>query len=128
MAAAILVSTPVTLGAVGRAPAVRPNAVGELDCNGLSPIQAAVKADLACADPRGSWAGRFYENGSYIGHDEPSVRFVSSSPSSGNDFSITETLPVDPSAAPTVANPGHDVTYWFELSVAPWFSTDVCDP
>src|SRR5579862_1514764 len=80
LAAAMLVSTPATLGAVGRAAAVRPNAVGELDCNGLSPIQAAIKADLACADPRGSWAGRFYENGSYIGHDEPSVRFVSSSP------------------------------------------------
>jgi hypothetical protein len=29
---------------------------------------------------------------------------------------------------PTVARPGRDVTHWFELSVAPWFSTDVCDP
>ena len=52
MAVAILVSTPVTLGAVGRASAVSPNPAGELDCNGLSPIQGAVKADLACADPR----------------------------------------------------------------------------
>src|SRR5580700_12199109 len=128
MAAAIIVSTPVTLGAVGRASAVPPNPAGELDCNGLSPIQAGVKDDLACADPRGSWGGRFYENGRYIGHDEPSVRFLSSTPGSGNDFSITETLPVDPSAAPTVADPGHDVTDWFELSVAPWFSTVVCDP
>ena len=75
LAAAILVSTPVSLGAVGRASAVPPNPAGELDCNGLSPIQTALKADLACADPRGSWGGRFYENGSYIGHDEPSVRF-----------------------------------------------------
>jgi hypothetical protein len=128
VAVAILVSTPVSLGAVSRASAVPPNPAGELDCNGLSPIQAALKADLACADPRGSWGGRFYENGSYIGHDEPSVRFLSSSPSSGNDFSMTETLPVDPVAAPTVADPGHDVTDWFELSVAPWFSTVVCDP
>jgi hypothetical protein len=27
-----------------------------------------------------------------------------------------------------VRDPGHDVTHWFELSIAPWFSTDVCDP
>ena len=27
-----------------------------------------------------------------------------------------------------MAHPGRDVTHWFELSVAPWFSTDVCDP
>jgi hypothetical protein len=107
---------------------VRPNAVGELDCNGLSPIQRPVKDDLACADPRGSYGGRFYENGHYIGHDEPSMRFLSSRPGSGNNFTITETLPRDPAAMPTVKTPGHDVTHWFELSIAPWFSTTVCDP
>ena len=129
MVAAVLASTAAgASGAALPASAVQPNHVGELDCNGLSCIQTPIKADLACADPRGSWGGRFYENGSYIGHDEPSVRFLSSSPSSGSDFSITESLPVDPSASPTVVHPGHDVTDWFELSVAPWFSTDVCDP
>jgi hypothetical protein len=107
---------------------VQPSKVGELDCNGLSTVQQPVKADLPCADPRGSWGGRFYENGHYIGHDEPSVRFVSSQPGSGNNFSITEKLPTDPVATPTVADPGNDVTDWFELSVAPWFSTTVCDP
>ncbi len=107
---------------------VQPSKVGELDCNGLSTVQRPVKADLPCADPRGSWGGRFYENGQYIGHDEPSARFVSSQPGSGNNFSITESLPTDPVAAPTVADPGSDVTHWFELSVAPWFSTTVCDP
>ena len=114
--------------AVSGASGVKPNAVGEVDCNGLSPIQHPVKADIACADPRGSWGGRFYENGHYIGHDEPSLRFLSQRPGSGNDFSMTEQLPVDPGLAPTVANPGHDVTHWFELSVAPWISTTVCDP
>jgi hypothetical protein len=114
--------------AVSGSSGVKPNAVGEIDCNGLSPIQRPVKPDIACADPRGSWGGRFYENGHYIGHDEPSMRFLSSRPGSGNDFSINEQLPVDPGLAPTVATPGHDVTHWFELSVAPWFSTTVCDP
>ena len=107
---------------------VRPAAAGELDCNGLSPVQQSIKRNLACADPRGSWGGRFYENGHYIGHDEPSLRFLSNRPGSGSDFTITERLPVDPAAMPTVAKPGHDVTDWFELSVAPWFSTTVCDP
>jgi hypothetical protein len=105
----------------------RPNAVGGLDCNGLSPIQRPVKADLACADPRGPRGGRFSENGHYIGHDEPSLRFLSSRPGSGSNFTMTEHLPTDPSARPTVKKPGHDVTHWFELSVAPWISTTVCD-
>ncbi|HMD23145.1 MAG TPA: hypothetical protein VKH61_03525, partial [Streptosporangiaceae bacterium] len=64
---------------------VAPNAVGELDCNGLSPIQKPVKPAVMCQDPRGTWNGRFYENGKYIGHDEPSMRFVSNQASSGDD-------------------------------------------
>ena len=107
---------------------VAPNGVGEIDCNGLSPIQHPVKSDAVCADPSGSWNGRFYENGRYIGHDEPSVRFISNEPGSGNNTTFVEHLPVDPTALPTVKSPGHDVTHTFELTVAPWFSTDVCDP
>jgi hypothetical protein len=107
---------------------VAPRATGGLDCNGLSPIQRPVKVTLACADPRGSDKGRFTDNGRYIGHDEPSVRYISGRPGSGSNVTFTERLPVDPQARPTVAHPGRDVTHWFELSVAPWFSTDVCDP
>ena len=107
---------------------VKPNAMGELDCNGFSPIQRSVKPGLACTDPRGSDEGRFLDHGHYIGHDEPSMRFLSTRRGSGNNFSITENLPLDPTALPTVKTPGKDVTHWFELTVAPWFSTDVCDP
>jgi hypothetical protein len=107
---------------------VTPNAMGELDCNGFSPIQRSVKLDLACADPRGSDGGRFLDHGHYIGHDEPSMRFLSTRRGSGNNFTITENLPRDPKALPTVKTPGKDVTHWFELTVAPWFSTTVCDP
>jgi hypothetical protein len=107
---------------------VRPNKIGELDCNGFSPIQRTAKPDLACADPHGPDGGRFLDHGHYIGHDEPSFRFLSSRPGSGNNFSMTENLPKDPVAMPTVKTPGHDVTNWFELSIAPWFSTTVCDP
>jgi hypothetical protein len=107
---------------------VRPRAVGGLDCNGLSPIQRPARVGMMCADPRGSDAGRFEENGHYIGHDEPSMRFLSSQPGSGNNVTFRERLPVEPAAAPTVAHPGTDVTHTFELSIAPWYSMEVCDP
>jgi hypothetical protein len=108
--------------------AVQPNKLGELDCNGFSPIQRSVKLNLPCADPHGSDGGRFLDHGHYIGHDEPPMRFVSTRPGSGNNFSITENLPADPASLPTVKTPGKDVTHWFELTIAPWFSADVCDP
>ena len=107
---------------------VRPNKVGGLDCNGLSPVQHPVKRVIQCADPRGSDEGRFEDNGRYIGHDEPSVRFLSNQPGSGSNYSMTERLPVEPRALPTVRHPGRDVTHTFELTVAPWTSTTVCDP
>ncbi len=56
------------------------------------------------------------------------MRFVSNRRGSGSNFSITENLPRDPVALPTVKTPGKDVTHWFELTIAPWFSTTVCDP
>ena len=109
---------------------VRPNAVGELDCNGYSPIQRSVKRTLLCTDIRGlrGYGHRFYDNGHYIGHDEPSIRFLSSRPGSGNNVTFTERLPRDPAARPTVTHPGRDVTHWFELSPAPWFGMSLCDP
>jgi hypothetical protein len=108
--------------------AVAPNAVGELDCNGLSTIQHPAKPNVPCLDPRGPGISRFEDNGHYIGHDEPSVRFISNQPGSGNNITFNERLPVEPAALPTVRHPGKDVTHTFELSLAPWFSTTVCDP
>ncbi len=122
----------VANSAVPKAPAhaqlISPNSVGGLDCNGLSPIQRPFKNGIMCADPRGGDGGRFVENGHYIGHDEPSFRLISNLKGSGRNMTINEKLPVDPAADPTVKTPGKDVTHWFELSVAPWISTDVCDP
>jgi hypothetical protein len=109
--------------------------VGELDCNGYSPRQTSIKRTMACTDVRGDNKvqntnvddGRFYDNGHYIGHDEPDATFLSSTPGSGNNVTWTETLPKDPSAPPTVSTPGSDITHWFELSIAPWFSMAMCD-
>jgi hypothetical protein len=108
--------------------AAHPRPAGELDCNGHSPVQTPVKRGLTCTDPRGSDHGRFEDNGHYVGHDEPSVRFLSDRPGSGNSFTMNERLPVDPLARPTAGHPGQDVTHWFELSIAPWISMTVCDP
>jgi hypothetical protein len=112
-----------------------PNAVGELDCNGFSPVQKEVRASI-CTDIRGdlghdnsnTWGGRFYDNGHYIGHDEPDATFESNRPGSGNDVTWTVTLGRDPAALPTDANPGHDISHWFQLTPAPWFSMAICDP
>jgi hypothetical protein len=131
-----LVLAAVIAAALGVAPAasasggVSPNGVGLLDCNGLSPMQQAARVSLACSDPRSIYEGKathFYDNGRYIGHDEPIIRFLSKRPGSGNDITWIETLPRDPKQLPTVANPGSDVTHWFELSIAPWFSMALCN-
>jgi hypothetical protein len=107
---------------------VAPNRYGEIDCNGFSPIQQQVRLTMPCADPAGYDGNRFTDNGHYIGHDEPSIRFISSQPGSGDNVTWTERLGSDPSSLPTVSKPGSDVTHWFELSIAPWFSMALCDP
>jgi len=107
---------------------------GELDCNGDSPAQKSL-AKMYCTDIRGflgidnqnTWGGKFYDNGSYIGHDEPDATYLSTAPGSGNNVSWNLKLGKDPAAAPTGTNPGHDVSHWFELSPAPWLSMDMCD-
>jgi hypothetical protein len=115
---------------------LKPRRYGELDCNGYSRRQQSVHRFALCADVQGiggvhnrnTWNGRFFDNGHYIGHDEPDVTFLSTAAGSGNDVTWSETLGTDPSAPPTVSTPGSDVTHYFELSVAPWFSMTVCDP
>jgi hypothetical protein len=129
-ASILLVGGAAQAGAHGSASAggVRPNAVGELDCNGFSPIQRSVKPTMLCADPSLSRTGRLEDHEHYIGHDEPSIRFLSNRPGSGSDVTWVERLGVDPGHLPTVKSPGSDVTHNFELTVAPWFSMELCDP
>ena len=134
----LLVTALVWLGLAATATAgpLKPASFGELDCNGQSTLQTSVNSRLNCTDVRGfdntwnanTWGGRFYDNGFYIGHDEPDMTFLSSTRGSGDNVTWNETLPRDPAGAPTVQTPGSDVAHWFELSVAPWFSMAMCDP
>ena len=129
VAGTLAVMTASAPADTGPAPFV-PASTGMLDCNGLSPVQQPVHRTAACSDPRGFENGRparFEDNGKYVGHDEPIIKFISSRHGSGNDVTWNEQLPRDPSQQPTVSTPGKDVTHWFELSVAPWFSMALCN-
>jgi hypothetical protein len=109
---------------------VAPNATSLVDCNGFSPLYHSVKVSMKafCADPFFKDSGtpeRAYDNGKYIGHDEPSVKFISSAPGSGNHMTYQMQLATDPVAAPTASG---SVTHYAELSIAPWFGLPLCDP
>jgi len=102
---------------------VQPNVHNELDCNGWSSVYQAVKPDFGglCTDPiavKNGKATRFVDNGWYVGHDEPSIKFISNKPGSGNQMTYYMQLPIDPAATPTASG---SVTDYGELSVAPWF-------
>jgi hypothetical protein len=117
-------------GSAGATGGVAPNPVNMLDCNGLSQAYQALKPTMGglCTDPFASWDGegyRAYDNGKYIGHDEPSVKFVSSAPDSGNTMTYLMQLGVDPKKNPT---PDGKVSDYAELSIAPWFGLPMCDP
>jgi hypothetical protein len=93
--------------------------IGELDCNGYSKIQTPLKPDPQCTDFKGYDGGRGYDNGHYVGHDEPSVQFVSSASGSGNNTKWEITLPKEHSLPATQS---------FENYIAFWFSMALCDP
>lgn len=119
-----------TASAGAKADWVAPKASNELDCNGWSSKYKSVKPAMRglCTDPiqiKGGQASRFIDNGWYVGHDEPSVKFISSAAGSGNTMTYEMQLPVDPKRAPTVSG---SVTDYGELSIAPWFGLPICDP
>ena len=126
-ASALAILVLVAIPAAARA-GVAPNAIGQIDCNGFSHTQQELRPTAACADIRAPGGERFYDNGWYIGHDEPSVRYLSKVPGSAADVTYVERLGQEPNQLPTVHQPGNDVTHFFELTVAPWFSMSICDP
>jgi len=96
---------------------------GGLDCNGWSPISPNVKP-MICTDPHGGTDRRFYDNGWYIGHDEPDVQFYSSRPGSASGMVWRMTLPP---RDPVPTQKGSSVAT-FELTPAVWYSLALCDP
>jgi hypothetical protein len=92
---------------------------GDLDCNGYSRIQRPLKPQLACADFRGDYDQRGYDNGHYVGHDEPGIDFISTAAHSGNNLQWEFTLPQERKLPATQS---------FENFIAFWFAMAICDP
>ena len=93
---------------------------GNLDCNGFSRVQRPLRQYLPCTDFFSvTEHERGYDNGHYIGHDEPSVGFISTAPGSGNNVQWDITLPVE-RRLPAVQS--------FETFPTFWFSMALCDP
>jgi hypothetical protein len=93
--------------------------VGGLDCNGYSKVQKPLRPQDVCADFRSEYGQRGYDNGHYVGHDEPSAGFISTVSHSGNNLQWEITLPRE---RPLPA------TQSFENFVAFWFAMALCDP
>src|ERR1700730_10627312 len=100
-------------------PAQSFNPVGGLDCNGYSQIQKPLRPLEVCADFRGEYGTSGFDNGHYVGHDEPSVGFISTVPHSGNNVQWKFTRQRD-RPLPT--------TQSFQSFIAFWFSMALCDP
>jgi hypothetical protein len=121
------------------------NSANDLDCNGWSKTYKPLAPGhrMLCTDPHGAlvrskgyYGGstgrsslahytRFSDNGHYVGHDEPSVKFISNSANSGNTMTYFMQLSKDPAKRPTANG---SVTRYAELSPAPWFGLPICDP
>ena len=124
-------ASPARPAAAPHARVLMPNRVNQLDCNGYSRAYKALSPGMKahCTDPMSlryvTYHGkrvlrgyRFKDNGHYVGHDEPNVKFISSAKGSGNHMTYVMKMPVDPRRAPTSNG---KVTTYSELSVAPWF-------
>jgi hypothetical protein len=121
LVAALVLSAAFATGAHAAPRQMAFAARGGLDCNGFSTVQRPIRAHDTCADfkdPDGS-GGRGYDNGHYIGHDEPSLQFLSNAAGSGNNTQWQITLPRE---RPLPA------TQTLENQVAFWFSMALCDP
>jgi hypothetical protein len=95
-------------------------AQGNLDCNGFSRVQQPLRQYIPCADFFDTAEhSRGYDNGHYIGHDEPSIAFISTVRGSGNNVQWDVTLPVE-RKLPAVQT--------FETYPTFWFSMALCDP
>src|SRR5438876_1873497 len=123
MLALAAIASPVAISAIGAhaAHSTAPSfpTTGSLDCNGYSSIQKPLRAHDICTDFKGYDGGRGFDNGHYVGHDEPTVQFVSNVGGSGNNTQWQITLPKE-RALPA--------TKTFENQIAFWFSMALCDP
>jgi hypothetical protein len=128
-AACLAVAGQLALAGTASAAHTAASASGTSSSHNLLDCNVTVLEHL-CTDPHGKLydghLSRFRDpkTGAYVGHDEPSVKFISSRPGSGNTMSYGMQLARDPAKAPTASG---SVTTYGELSVAPWFGLPICE-
>jgi hypothetical protein len=76
-------------------------------------------AHLNCIQPIGK-NGEFEVGGRYVGHDEPNMRFISSSAGSGNSMTYNVVLPTNSTTTGSIPS--------YENYIAFWFGLAMCDP
>jgi hypothetical protein len=120
LAVSLALLLPSSATAKGALPA------GNLDCNGYSPIQAPLRSSMMCTEvEQANSTNAYLDNGWYVGHDEPSLEFLSNTPGSGDSAQYQLTLPNEPSL-PASGSPLGPV--WdFQLTPAFWFGMVLCD-
>ncbi len=135
--------TPTAAGtrvAPASAATVSPRAtVNLLDCNGYSRAYhlASPSMPWRCVDPRAVKRGeyghypngnvRFYDNGHYVGHDEPALEFQADTAGSANNLTYFAQVPTDPSGAPSTSASSPITSDYAELGPAMWFGLPLCD-
>ncbi|MDP9343296.1 MAG: hypothetical protein M3Q23_14630 [Actinomycetota bacterium] len=82
--------------------------------------KSCASADLLCAEVQDS--EEVFGEGTYVGHDEPSVLFYSSQPGSGNSVQYNITVPSDPAGPVSLSK-----SYNIMLHPAFWFGMALCD-
>ena len=87
---------------------------GNMDYNGYSQIRQSLKLQQVCADFRGAYDERGYDNGHCVGHDEPGIGFISAASRSGNNGQWEFTLPRE---RPLPATQSFENLITFQLSM-----------
>jgi hypothetical protein len=90
-----------------------------------APKEPKLDREPLCESNRALCVDPYTSQGSYVGHDEPSVLFRSPVAGAGNDVTYDVTLPTNPTALPQ--NDGTGATWDFQLRPTFWFGMTLCD-
>jgi hypothetical protein len=93
---------------------------GVLGCNLGSPNAATLANELGCPEVKGQNGSFELAGDTYVGHDEPEMRFISDARGSGNSMTYQLVLPTDSSAA--------GATPAYQTMIAFWLGMALCDP
>ena len=93
---------------------------GILGCNLGSPNASTIANELGCPEVKGANGSFELAHDTYVGHDEPEWRFISSAQGSGNRMTYKIVLPTDSSAS--------GATPAYQTMIAFWLGMALCDP